>query len=65
MEHRLAWWVTEESERCVGCDQGHAWEVGVHCIDCDAPLCPLCAIIVRGNLCCGGCAVARRDQEPS
>jgi hypothetical protein len=46
----LPWWVEHANERCPACLQVYAYEVQVRCVDCDGPLCPLCAVEVRLEL---------------
>jgi hypothetical protein len=41
---RSPWWLGGGSEQCRYCLGWYAWEVALHCIDCDAPVCPLCVI---------------------
>ena len=42
----LPWWATAGSESCPVCLQRYHLEMEVRCTDCDAPLCPHCAVTV-------------------
>jgi hypothetical protein len=43
------WWLWEDEtcEHCGGCAQPYALEIAYFCVDCDHPVCPICAVIVR------------------
>jgi len=43
------WWVEGGDERCSFCWQRYAFEVEVRCADCDAPMCPRCALQLRAR----------------
>ena len=56
-EPDLPWWAAGGTERCPACLHLYAYEVQVRCVDCDGPLCPLCAVEVRVEV------VSRRCPE--
>ena len=45
------WWAPRgsgaEAERCSFCLGVYAYELEVRCVDCDRPMCPVCAVEVR------------------
>lgn len=43
------WWLAPGTEVCEQCEQRYVYEVEVRCVDCDAPLCPICAVHVRAR----------------
>ena len=53
------WWVTEETAHCGFCAHGYSWDMAVHCVDCDEPVCPLCVVYVERRVCrCPECREA-------
>lgn len=40
------WWSATGWERCAVCGERFDYEVEVRCADCDAAVCPLCAVEV-------------------
>jgi len=46
---RSLWWLSGGSQQCRYCLGWYAWEVALHCIDCDAPVCPLCVVRRRAE----------------
>jgi hypothetical protein len=48
VENRAIGWING-TERCSFCTGSYAWEVGVYCVDCDGPMCPLCLVVVYGS----------------
>lgn len=55
---RPPWWLAEGEESCPHCEQTYAYEAEVRCVDCDAPVCPLCAARVQTRLVCPDCIPA-------
>lgn len=51
-----AWWIAGDDEECRHCDHGYAYETEVRCVDCDEPLCALCARLEGGRRLCPDCA---------
>ena len=51
----LPWWLTGADEECPACGQAYAYEIEVRCVDCDAPLCPVCVTWVERRGFCAGC----------
>lgn len=51
------WWNATGSEACAVCAARFDYEIEVRCADCDAPLCPLCAVEVeaRAEWVCAPC----------
>jgi hypothetical protein len=51
------WWQATGSETCSVCAARFDLEVEVRCAACDAPLCPVCAVVVSGTAerACAGC----------
>ncbi|HEX2163509.1 MAG TPA: hypothetical protein VHM02_06135 [Thermoanaerobaculia bacterium] len=55
------WWLggdpAEVAETCERCLATYAVEVEVRCVDCDGPMCPSCAVVVRetAEVRCHGC----------
>lgn len=43
------WWAEggPDAEVCPFCHQSYAYEIEVRCIECDGPLCPVCAVSER------------------
>jgi hypothetical protein len=45
------WWAPDafhsEAEECSFCFGVYAYELEVRCVDCDRPMCPVCAVSVR------------------
>ena len=45
------WWApggsSAEAEECSVCLGLYAYEVEVRCVDCDRPMCPVCAVTLR------------------
>jgi ferredoxin len=41
------WWESPAVEQCAFCENHLAVEVFIHCIDCDRPVCPFCAVTIR------------------
>ena len=39
----MPWWLAGGEETCPSCEQRYAYEVEVRCVDCDGPMCPVCA----------------------
>jgi hypothetical protein len=54
----LPWWLAGGEEECPHCGQTYAYEAEVRCADCDAALCPLCAISVQTRRLCPECGPA-------
>lgn len=52
------WWLESGDEECPHCEAAYAYEAEVLCVDCDSPLCPLCAVWVRRQARCPECAEA-------
>lgn len=49
-------WEDDAGETCPFCHQGYAYELEVRCVDCDRPMCPLCAVrLRRRRLTCPQC----------
>ena len=53
------WWLSGE-QTCGFCAQFYCVEVEYRCVDCDRPVCPICAITVRESrqVFCPECARA-------
>lgn len=50
------WWLSGE-EACSACEQSYALEMEYRCVECDAPLCPVCVVTVRERVTlCPECA---------
>jgi hypothetical protein len=51
------WWQATGGETCSVCAARFDLEVEVRCVACDAPLCPVCAVVVSGaaERVCAGC----------
>lgn len=43
----FTWALEPGPEECPHCLRGFHLEVGYHCADCDAPVCPVCVVVVR------------------
>lgn len=43
------WWNATGWEECSVCAARFDYEVEVRCADCDAPICPLCAVEIRAR----------------
>ena len=50
------WWIEGADVECRHCSLGYAYEREVHCIECDAPMCPLCVTRIRNRILCPDCA---------
>ncbi|MGH7481352.1 MAG: hypothetical protein ACRELV_04305 [Longimicrobiales bacterium] len=37
------------TEVCAACEQRYLYELEYRCVECDAPLCPICAVSVRAR----------------
>jgi hypothetical protein len=46
-ETRRAWWLEPGPEVCEFCLAAYHIELAYYCIDCDRPVCPICAVAVR------------------
>lgn len=44
------------TDHCPDCAQTYAYELEARCVDCDAPMCPFCVVMVRGHRRCPTCA---------
>lgn len=44
MGTRERWWIEGGEEECPSCEASYAYEVEVRCLDCDAPMCPICVV---------------------
>ena len=55
---RAPWWLGGH-EDCPHCDQHYAVEMQVHCVDCDAPICPLCVVRVEAHTRCPDCGAKK------
>ena len=55
------WWL-QGDEECPHCEQSYAVEMEVRCVDCDAPICPLCVVRVEIRSYCPSCGVASTAQ---
>jgi hypothetical protein len=51
------WWQATGGETCSVCAARFDLAVEVRCAECDAPLCPVCAVVVTGSAerVCAGC----------
>lgn len=58
------WWNRTGSEECTVCAARFDYEVEERCADCDAPVCPLCAVEVevRTTVVCVPCEAARKGS---
>ena len=52
----MPWWLAGGDETCPSCERRYAYEIEVRCIDCDGPMCPVCAAWVERRSYCKGCA---------
>ncbi|HJL17580.1 MAG TPA: hypothetical protein RMH99_18090 [Sandaracinaceae bacterium LLY-WYZ-13_1] len=55
-------WLLHATERCPRCEQLYAYELEVHCVRCDLPICPFCVVRVRGEPTCGTHDGAEEDR---
>lgn len=39
--------IERADEPCLHCFHGYALHLQLHCVECDRPMCPLCAVSVR------------------
>lgn len=44
------WWLAGGEEECPRCMASYAYEVEVRCVECDGPMCPVCAVWSRERL---------------
>lgn len=54
------------SEVCSACEQRYVYELEYRCVDCDSPLCPICAVTIRARVAvrCLDCDEAPRPASP-
>jgi hypothetical protein len=52
------WWVDEGEEDCPHCGQTYFYEVEARCLECDAPICPMCIVRVEQHPVCPDCQEA-------
>lgn len=52
MTPRATSWIVQDTEMCEHCGQTYAYELERYCIECDAPICPLCVVIAREEVRC-------------
>ena len=57
------WWLEAGPDTCEFCLHGYHVEAGYYCFDCDAPVCPLCVVVVRERqvVLCPHCAEGGED----
>jgi hypothetical protein len=55
----MRWWLAGGEHDCPHCEQTYAYEVEARCLECDAPICPMCVVRVEKHLYCPDC----RDME--
>lgn len=46
-ERTPGWWQRGAQERCEFCLESYTYEVEYRCVECDAPICPLCIRVTR------------------
>ena len=56
------WWIEGADAECRHCSLGYAFEREVHCIECDAPMCPLCVERIESRVLCPDCVGAARSR---
>jgi hypothetical protein len=56
------WWLDAGEEDCPHCDQTYTFRVEARCIECDAPICPMCIVRVEQHLLCPDCHDADKAQ---
>lgn len=56
----LPWWLESGVEECEVCFAAVHYEALYHCVDCDRPLCPVCAVTVieTRSVVCSECGEA-------
>jgi hypothetical protein len=54
------YWIGTGEKLCADCGGTHTHAVETHCIDCDVPLCPVCAEHEAGEIFCSVCDPKRR-----
>jgi hypothetical protein len=57
------YWIGSGENVCADCDCTHAHAVEARCADCDAALCPMCAVHDTGEIFCSVCDPVRRAIE--
>lgn len=57
------WWDAPGPDHCQFCQHGFHVEIGYYCVECDRPVCPLCAIAVHEDrtVLCPHCSAAGED----
>ena len=49
------WWLSQGDEECPHCEGDYIFETEVRCVQCDAPICPMCVVRVGRRVLCPGC----------
>lgn len=51
------WWSEAGPDHCEYCLQSYRAELGYYCVDCDRPVCQVCAVTIleRGAVSCPEC----------
>lgn len=58
----LPWWIDEGFETCTFCLQRYSYEMEYRCLECDAPICPMCIVDVHETVV--ACPDCRCGEEP-
>ncbi|HEY0139357.1 MAG TPA: hypothetical protein VGF48_00600 [Thermoanaerobaculia bacterium] len=56
----LPYWLAGGENVCQECDGLVSHAVQAHCVDCDAAVCPFCAVHVKGEIFCATCTPQKR-----
>jgi hypothetical protein len=54
------WWLDVGEEDCPHCEQTYSYRAEARCVECDAPICPMCMVRVEQRLLCPDCREAAK-----
>jgi hypothetical protein len=52
----IPYWLRRGERTCSECHGTHAYEIEARCVACDRPFCPICIVVIAGEVFCPGCA---------
>ena len=51
----IPWWLDLGEEDCPHCEQPYSYHAEVRCLECDAPICPMCVVHIHEHAVCPDC----------
>jgi len=59
----IPYWLRPGEQHCAGCEGTHAHAVDARCVACDRSNCPMCIVVVEGEIFCSECSDEGRPEQ--